>query len=549
MAIGVGFVLSAVPAGVVFAKGAQVSKYSAVVDVNATATGKTIPPGLVGVDGPLQPSEVSLMSSLGVKWARIETNFDGQDGSTPIYNCSNGVLDAIGLDKEVLNAEQAGATPEILIDYSPPCLSSTQGASPQPQYGVPDLGPNKAKWDQLVYEMAVHEMTVEGVHYFSVWNEPDTYHWQGTPAQFFALYADTTNVLQQAAKQAKQNIQIGAPDFANATGTINTPWFDQFLNYVDSNSIELDFLDWHFFANYPDSGPTPENPQGTCPVNGSLNGQPCWYNPQLSVGELSSNFAAVEAALAQHPNLHPDLWVDAWNADEGYDQRENGPFGSAFALDVLSSGLNAGISHMSFFNDMDPDATSSSSGLLDPGLTPKPVYEAMQDWHSFSLGRDAKVSVSSSRLVSGPKMTPQVSAVASSGPDGSMTILISNFVPYDPSGNYGAVGPSPEVSAISLKLTGLPVAQHSVEVRSIDYEHKNTVVSKATVSSNPVIANVDMPENAVIMLKVTQGKSLASPSVASGNSANANDVLLLGAIAGGVVYLLWVRSRNKERKR
>jgi xylan 1,4-beta-xylosidase len=131
------------------------------------------------------------------------------------------------------------------VDYTPTCLAGNVGAGQDPNRNPPDIGANQLKWDQLVEEMALHEIEAENVTTFEVWNEPNLLFWNGTPEQYYALYVDTAMALETAAEIAHRTIEVGGPAPATIIPTSDMTWMDNFLSYVNQHQAPLDFLSWH----------------------------------------------------------------------------------------------------------------------------------------------------------------------------------------------------------------------------------------------------------------------------------------------------------------
>jgi uncharacterized protein (TIGR03437 family) len=88
------------------------------------------------------------------------------------------------------------------------------------------------------------------VRYVEIYNEPDNRQfWRGTQIEFFQLYAETARAL----RAAFPNLKIGGPGFspAAALAPAAQSWSREFVAYVKANSVPLDFLSWHLYADRP----------------------------------------------------------------------------------------------------------------------------------------------------------------------------------------------------------------------------------------------------------------------------------------------------------
>jgi xylan 1,4-beta-xylosidase len=447
----------------------------ATVSVDAARPGPSVNEGLVGVNHPVAGAGPA-MRALGARWARVDAWFQETTNGRPDYDCHTGAWDPAGLDTRVELAREEGAQPLVIVDYSPACLATGTVPGDTPADYPPDLGADQARWDALVYDMAYHEITAWGVRSFEVWNEPDGTFWRGGLAGYLHLYQDTVTTLEKAAAAAGHSrIEVGGP----ALTFPDSSWIEPFLDFVAAGRLPLDFLSWHYYANYPLLGPispVPAPPAGTPAY---------WYNPLLRAQAYGQQVRAVRDEVAAHrarqPSLNPLLWIDEWNADAGYDARQDGPYDAALSAAVLDSVQSAGLDRMSFFFVAD-DASDplGNWGLLTSTLAPKPVWWAFRFWHQLA-GRQLALSISPSQAASDP--VGRIGAVASRQADGGLTVLVYNFAPWDPTGSYGATDPTPYDHGVTVDLTGLSAhTSYSWNRSVVDGGHPQaTVVSLGTV--------------------------------------------------------------------
>lgn len=467
---------------------------STTVSVNASRPGGLVNQQLLGADGPGPANATGEMAALGLQWVRTDVGFEGSAGGKPDYNCATGAWNPGPLDSTVDQIHAEGAAPLLIVDYTPACLAPLSLPAPaDSSYEPPDLGPDRAKWDTLVYAMALHEITAEGVRAFEIWNEPDGTFWYGGLPGYILLYQDTATVLEEAARSAGVHIEVGGPALFFADPT----WIEPFLAFVAGHHLPLDFLSWHWYGNYPALGPIaplPQVPTDTPAV---------WYNPLLEPQTYGAEVAQVRAEVARFPSLHPTLWIDEWNVDAGYDARQSGPYDAAFAAAVLQSVQLAGLGRMTFFDVEDgagnPDA---NWGMLTTSGVPKPVYATFRFWHD--LGTHLLGVEVSPRSASGA-LADQVGAVAAGGPDGTVTVLVYNFLPFDPTGNNGLSGGGPYGRAVAVRLSGL--GDHSYEwSRSlVDGAHSGTVVARGTLGGPSSELSFPLGEDSVSLLQLSPG--------------------------------------------
>ncbi|MCL4448653.1 MAG: hypothetical protein M1483_06770 [Actinobacteria bacterium] len=472
------------------------------VSVQADQPGTPINKNLIGVDGPGPSGALSAMNTMGLRWVRTDVSFDGSYNGQPDYNCTTGVWNPASLDSRVQAIKAEGATPELIVDYTPSCLApATTGFVYNTSYEPPDIGSNKAKWDALVYQMALHEITAEGVRVFEIWNEPDGIFFQGDLAGYLQLYADTSTVLEQAANKAGVSIEVGGP----AISWLNPTWMDAFLSYVAQNNLPLNFFSWHFYADFPLFGPF------TVPTL-SAGEQPWWYSPYLRAQVYGQQAQQVVQELANYPTLHPLLWIDEWNVDSEYDPRQSGPYGAAFAAAVLNSAQTSGIGRMCFFDVADGGGTSPNWGLLYSNFQPKPVYFAFDYWNQMAT-RQVPISIYPSQA--GQESYGQVGAIASAGPistgsssgspTGKVTIYMYNFKPWSASNNYGTSDPTPYDHTINVNINNLSNSTYSWTEQIVDANNPGGgVVEQGTIQGPSTQFSFTLPGEAVALLTLQQ---------------------------------------------
>jgi hypothetical protein len=482
-----------------WAAGAPAPPSSVMVTVDAAAPGPPIDESLVGVNH-VRPGTAPALRAIGTRWARTDVSFEATVGGHPVYDCATGAWDPSFLDSQVALDRQAGAEPELIVDYSPPCLTADP-TGPNPSYSPPDLGANAPRWSALVYQMARHEIADEGVRTFEVWNEPDGFFfWTGTMAQYLDLYAQTAGALEQAARDVHARIEVGGPALADVVARPNLAWVDALLGLAATRHVPLDFLSWHVYANDPYLGPgtsfgplcfgQPPGPDGDC-----------WYNPALRAQLYGEGVSQVAAEVAKFPGLHPKLWIDEWNVDAGFDPRQDGTYGAAFVAAVLDSVQAAGLDRMSFYEATDdPGSRYGDFGILTAGLSPKPDYFSFRFWHQLA-GRSLAVSLAPDQ--SGQDPVGRVGAVASRGQDGRVSVLVYNFAPQGPSGVPGtAMGPA-LTHHVVVRLEGLRPGRHDVSRYLVDTSHRGDRVLATDLAGRRLEVGFDLEGQGVSLLSVS----------------------------------------------
>ena len=449
--------------------------------VDARRLGGPINQNLLGVNDAVRGAGAA-MQAIGVPSVRTDVNFQASYQNKAVYDCATGQWNPALLDGQVALDREEGGQPLLVVDYSPPCLATPPAATSVLSRSPPDTGAFAAKWSALVYKMAFHEITVEGIRSFEVWNQPDDPNfWTGTQSDYLSLYADTSRALEAAAAQADVRIQIGGPALADPTGHVDLSWIRALADRANSAHLPLNFVSWHLFANLPFAGPSPTGTGPFCfGVPPGPDGSPCWYNPAMDARTYGQSVAEVRSVLAIYPKLHPQLWIDEWNLDPAFDPRQSSPYEAAFAAAALDSAQSAGLDRMNFYRVADSASNQlDNSGLLAANNQAKPVYDALAFWHGLA-GRQAAVSVVP--VARGTGVGGRVGAVAALGSDGTLRVLVYNFVSHDPTGDYGRINPDQFGHSISLSLAGLKSGPYSYSRAQIDTTNRGNVVSNGTLN-------------------------------------------------------------------
>jgi major membrane immunogen (membrane-anchored lipoprotein) len=467
------------------------------VGVDATQPGAALNENLVGVNHVVSGSQ-SMLQAIGTTWARTDVSFEVNAGTPQAaYNCTTGVWNPSYLDSNVALDQKAGAQVELIVDYFPPCLADRTNAT------------ERSQWIQLVYQMAEHEITAEGVRVFEVWNEPSFSMPLDGVTGYLSLYQDTANALESAAAAAGVTIEVGGPA-VDELGQIDNSWITALASFVAANNLPLDFVSWHQYPNDPGEGPGPSLPSGLCPFGSPPAGLPCWYNPNFDVSLYQRGAEAIRSALAQFPTLHPLVWMDEWAADSGTDARDSGPFGAAFVAAALQSAQAGGIDRMSYYDvaDNPSNPTYDSFGLLYGNLTPKPSYQAFAVWHQMA-GSLLPVSVTPDQSASAP--VGQVSSTATVAGDGTVNVMVDNFVPYDPTGAYGTSDPTPYDHQVTVNLTGLQATSYCLKRSLIDGQDQDATVATSAMAGPTASTTFTLAGEGVTLLSLTPNCQSPAP--------------------------------------
>lgn len=448
---------------------AKASDSNVVVSVRVQSRLGPVNEALLGTNQPVAGAG-PVIKPLGVDWERADMSLDAA------YDCTTHEWDPTSLDARVQEDLAMGGQPELIVDYSPPCMTSNPLHE---TLDPPDSG-GYAPWRSLVEQVAYHEMTTYGVRIFEVWNEPDGTFWHGTIADYLAMYKATAAAVSEAASRAgMSDVLIGGPALLFSDPT----WLEPFLAYVDANHLPLGFVSWHYYGNYPSLGPF-STQAGVLPPEIPGAGD-YWYNPFTSATTYGIQVRQVREEIAKYPGLNPLTVIDEWNLDAGYDPRADQPYDAAFAAAVLVSAQSAGLDRMAFFRVADDRlGTLGNWGMLFSDLDPKPVYWAFAFWHSLAGTRVAS-TVS-------PATGTDVGAVASASPGGGVTVLLYDYVPYGT--GHG--------EAVTVRVPGLAPGTWDYTVRMIDGAVAGGQVASGSLSEPGRDITLQMPAESVALVQL-----------------------------------------------
>lgn len=456
--------------------------------VNAAAPNGPVNEGLVGTNQPVAGAG-PMMQAIGVHWARTDFSLDSA------YNCTTGVWSPLAVDQRVEEDLQTGGDPELIFDYSPGCMTTYPGHENLEPPDADGYGP----WRALVERAAYHEMVTFGVHIFEVWNEPDGTFWYGTIADYLAMYKNTAEAVEAAAAKAHMhNVLIGGPALLYS----DPAWLGPFLEYVHENHLPLGFVSWHYYGDYPALGPFGTS-AGTLPPDLPEAG-PYWYNPLTRAQSYSYGVDLVKAMLAEHPDLRPLTVIDEWNLDAGYDPRSDYSYDAAFVAAVLDACQGAGLDRMDFFRVADDaPGTLGNWGMLFSNLRPKPVYWAFLFWHAIA-GRLLPVALSPDQEFADPQ--GRIGAVASRSNPNSVSVLLYDYAPYDPTGGYGKSDPNSFDHAVEVAVDGLGDGRWSYSLRMIDATVAGSVVAGGRLAGDGKL-KIDLPGESVALLQLSRASA------------------------------------------
>lgn len=140
-----------------------------------------------------------------------------------------------------------GVRPFVELSFMPRKLAANPDQL-HPFWYHPNVSPPRdyQQWDDMVHAFAAHLVARYGLDEvstwkFEVWNEPNLDFWGGTPKQatYWELYDHTARAL----KSVSSRLQVGGPATAQAA------WVPEFLAHVKADSVPVDFVSTHVYAN------------------------------------------------------------------------------------------------------------------------------------------------------------------------------------------------------------------------------------------------------------------------------------------------------------
>jgi xylan 1,4-beta-xylosidase len=144
-------------------------------------------------------------------------------------------------DRVIASIKSAGAEPLFQIGRDSGQAADASAAAQPPT--DPDKFAEVARHIVLHYNQRWNKGFRYAIRYWEIGNEPDNKaSWSGSPEEYYTLYAKTARAIESADAAAL----VGAP--AIAKPLIAGGGRENFLSFVRSNRLSLDFFSWHFFA-------------------------------------------------------------------------------------------------------------------------------------------------------------------------------------------------------------------------------------------------------------------------------------------------------------
>ncbi len=466
-----------------------------------------------GPGSPLAQTNTVLRTLLSPPRMRLDVGFEDSGcpdnpNSGALYNAEDNSFNYCQLDERLSQAQAVGATPLLIIDYTPPVLAGAAcTASNGNALGVERCPPaDSAKYGALVEAMIRHVYTAFGVTDFEVWNEPDGTFFAGTFADYLTLY-QTCNAAVGRAEGAlglpSGTLHLGGP----AAFVADNSWINRLLAAaVRDPTLRLDFISWHNYAN---------NPFGEQP------------DPTLYAGTYGDDTEKVRGLVTpyqqQRPDLHPLLWIDEWNVNAFFDWRMDTAYGATFLVAALHGMQDAGLDRSARFNTWDstpatPVGFNGNWGFFTYDGAVRPALFAFALWRQMTPTRAAVELLDSASLARDAsrrtRYAQNLIAAIDPGPE-TATVLVYNFTPYSPlDAEPPYCGNGPTLDA-ALDLTGLTdgeyqLAQQQIDctlpIQPADRAALPKVLSNLTVASQRATLTITVPPDGTVLLTLTRAR-------------------------------------------
>ncbi len=342
-----------------------------------------------------------------------------------------------------------GVKPYVELSFMPRKMAADP-AVVHPFWYHPIVSPPKdyALWDDMLRAFAVHLIERYGIREvatwkFEVWNEPNLDFWAGTPKQatYWELYDHTARTL----KAVSSRLQVGGPSTAQAA------WVGDFLAHTKAQSVPVDFVSTHVYAN--------DTADNVLKTNENVPREFMVWRAVKMVHEqiVKSAYPTIPlivseygASYANEPNVTDSTYMGPWLAntirlcDGLTDTMAYWAFSDVFE--------EQGVVHSPFYGGF---------GIIAADSIPKPSFNAFAVLHRLG---DKRIALTSE------------SALATLGADGSVVTALWNYAPPTgegatytmPSGAMGAK------KSFDLRFDHVP-ANATVEVYRVDEMHGNSL--------------------------------------------------------------------------
>ena len=426
--------------------------------------------------------------------------------------------------------DQAGADAILILDYMPRCLADTYPGDPRDPTRLPPKDP--AVWQSVVQQLAQTAgpgRVAQGkrpVRYFEVWNEPDWLFYQGSQAEFM------TNILEPAGRgvaavAAKSGVDLR---FGVCGCLVPDPaWMVPMLQVAKQSGIPIGFVSWHYYANYPFTGP--DGPEPSFPVQFApvlqLYGQ---KNPTASPESYVIQTGQVRQWVQASLGHIPELMIDEWNISAGgFDKRMDTNEGAAFQAATLAAFASVDLDRASLFAAYDGYTKDiygnplppryGGWGVVDRANYRKPAWYAQWMWEQLGPTR-----LASPQDPIGGNWTGAAASAA------GVQVLTSSFL-----------ASNAQDHDLALSVGGLSRGAWSAAIFRVDGTHPGSTqpaeVQKVVVRADR-IAHLDtsLPAQSVVLVELSPTGS-AAPGVPANVASLPNTSIASPGEARGPIAL------------
>ncbi|MDS0526688.1 helix-turn-helix domain-containing protein [Clostridium sp. SHJSY1] len=268
------------------------------------------------------------------------------------------------------------------------------------------------KWTDLISAFIKHCIDRYGLKevtkwYFQVWNAPDLSEifWYGSTEKFYQLFKSTYFTIKSISK----DIKVGSPGLLPKN---EFKWADDFLNYCQSNFIELDFMACNVYA-YTDLKNTslPSSIINKSNDMLTLSGQDFLEDSVIKMKELLKKYYLNIPIIVTEWNLSP--FTNDYNRDTCF-------FSSYITYNILNN-----------INNIDALTFWSLSDIIEEGITEDKLYHGGLGLITYN--RLKKPSYNAFSLLSklGNTLIEKGNDYIITASNSSYQILLFNFIYFD----------------------------------------------------------------------------------------------------------------------
>jgi xylan 1,4-beta-xylosidase len=339
--------------------------------------------------------------------------------------------------------------PYVELSFMPKKMASDPAALHAFWYH-PNVSPPKdyTLWDGMITAFAQHLIARYGIDEvatwkFEVWNEPNLDFWGGNPKQptYFELYDHTARAL----KAVSPRLQVGGPSTAQAA------WVTPFLDHAKANSVPVDFVSTHVYAN--DTADNVLHTNENVPREIMV-----WRAVKMVHDEIAHSpypnipliFSEYNASYANEPNVTDSSFMGPWLANNIR----------------LCDGLTQSMDYWAFSDVFEEQGVVRTPfyggfGLVAADHIPKPTLNIFRILHKLGDRRIASDSDS---------------ALITESQNGSLTLALWDYAPPTGTGATYTMPAGPEGHSKAFSIEFKNVSPNATaEVWRVDDDHGNVL--------------------------------------------------------------------------